>query len=107
LLECLIAIENLLSLSILGQCLILEYPKSFDAYYSISFHLHHSFEHFLSVYKILAFERKQLSPSFPESQDEIPFKGGSLSHPKIFILECEPFFLQEIQNIQKISFILT
>jgi hypothetical protein len=95
LLECLIAIEHLLSLSFLGQHLILEYPKSFDAYYLISFHLHHSFQHFLLVYKILAFEYKLLSPSFPESQDEIPFKGGSLSHPKNLISECEPFFPQE------------
>jgi hypothetical protein len=31
----------------------------------------------------------------PESRDEIPFKGGSLSHPKILISECEPFFPQE------------
>jgi hypothetical protein len=30
-----------------------------------------------------------------------------VSHPEILILECEPFFPQEIQNFQMISFILT
>jgi hypothetical protein len=47
------------------------------------------------------------NPTFPESRDEIPFKGGSLSHPQILISECEPFFPQETQNFQKNSFILT
>jgi hypothetical protein len=35
---------------------------------------------------------KLLNPSLFESRNEIPFKGGSLSCPKIFISECEPFF---------------
>jgi hypothetical protein len=38
--------------------------------------------------------------SFPESRDEIPFKGGSLPYPKISILECELFSLEEL-NFQK------
>jgi hypothetical protein len=32
------------------------------------------------------------SPILLESRGEIPFKGGSLSHPKNSILECERFF---------------
>jgi hypothetical protein len=33
--------------------------------------------------------------------------AGRVSHPKILISECEPFFPQETYNFQKNSFILT
>jgi hypothetical protein len=52
------------------------------------------------VYQILSSECNLLSPSFPESRDEIPFKGGTLSHPEISILECELFFSINL-NFQK------
>jgi hypothetical protein len=40
---------------------------------------------------------KLLNPSFPKPRDEISFKADSLSHPKIFILECEPFFQKKLK----------
>jgi hypothetical protein len=43
------------------------------------------------LYQFLSSEPKLLIPNFPESQGEIPSKGGSLSHPEISISECEPF----------------
>jgi hypothetical protein len=45
-------------------------------------------------------EYKLQSLSFHESRDEIPFKGGSLSHPKISILECEPLFLDKFEFLK-------
>jgi hypothetical protein len=41
------------------------------------------------------------NPTFPESQDEIPFKGGSLSHSEILISECEPFSHQKLKISKK------
>jgi hypothetical protein len=40
---------------------------------------------------------KLLNPTFPESRGEFRFKGGSLSPPKIPLLECEPFFLKKLK----------
>jgi hypothetical protein len=57
------------------------------------FNLHHK----------LFFQDQNLNPSFPESQDEIPFKAGSLRHPKISISKCESFS-KKIQNFQRILF---
>jgi hypothetical protein len=38
---------------------------------------------------------------------QLPWGLWYVSHPEILNLECEPFFPQEIQNFQMISFILT
>jgi hypothetical protein len=85
---CLIAIENLWAYHSLTN----NHPwlsKAFDAYSTIS--IISSIISFPS-YQFLSSTPKLLSPSFPESRGEIPSRGDSLSHPKISILECQPFY---------------
>jgi hypothetical protein len=54
-------------------------------------------------YKILSLKSKFLSLNFSKSRDEIPSRGGggSLSHPKIPISDCEPFFSKRDSHFPK------
>jgi hypothetical protein len=68
--------------------------KTFDAHSMISI-LPSNIS--FSIYQILSSDHKLFSPTFLESRGKISFKGGSLSHPKISISECEPFSQKKLK----------
>jgi hypothetical protein len=68
--------------------------QTFDSYSVVSII---SLSNSYLLYQFLSSESKLPNPTFLESRAEIPFKGGSLSHPKISILECEPFSQKKLK----------